>query len=59
VFGLYFVEPDTSAIRSEVLKRAELMPFFANRARCRIVMEASGSVHYWAGQIGAFVTTSG
>ncbi|MFL9912872.1 IS110 family RNA-guided transposase [Paraburkholderia sp. RL17-337-BIB-A] len=53
VFQVHFVEPDTGAIHSKVLKRAQLKPFFANRARCRIVMEACGSAHHWARQLSA------
>jgi transposase len=53
VFQVHFVEPDTGAIRSKMLKRAQLIPFFANRARCRVVMEACGSAHHWARQFAA------
>jgi len=50
---VHFVEPDTGAIHSKVLKRAQLKPFFANRARCRVVMDACGSAHHWARQLAA------
>jgi transposase len=30
------------------LKRAQVLPFFANLAACRIGMEACGGAHYWA-----------
>jgi transposase len=53
VFQVHFVEPETGVIHSKVLKRTQLKPFFANRARCRIVMEACGSAHYWARQLAA------
>jgi transposase len=48
VFEVHLIEPETGAIHSKVLKRAQLKPFFANRARCRVVMEACGGAHHWA-----------
>ncbi|MEZ0604211.1 IS110 family transposase [Paraburkholderia sp. IW21] len=53
VFQVHFVEPDTGTVHSKVLKRTQLKPFFANRARCRVVMEACGSAHHWARQLAA------
>ncbi|MCO4880151.1 hypothetical protein VOI32_08870 [Paraburkholderia caribensis] len=40
VFQIHYVEPDTGTIRSKVLKRAQLVPFFANWPASRVVMEA-------------------
>jgi transposase len=51
VFQVHFVDSETGAIHSKVLKRAQLVPFFANRARSRVVMEACGSAHHWARQL--------
>jgi hypothetical protein len=34
-------------MHSKVLKRAQLVPFFANRPMSRVVMEACGSAHCW------------
>jgi transposase len=48
VFQIHYVEPQTGAIHSKVLKRAQLVPFFANRPASRVVMEACGSAHHWA-----------
>ena len=48
VFQIHYVEPVTGAIRSKVLKRAQLVPFFANRPATCVVMEACGSAHHWA-----------
>ena len=48
VFQIHYVDPETGAIHSKVLKRAQLVPFFANRPASRIVMEACGSAHHWA-----------
>jgi hypothetical protein len=59
VFQVHFVEPDTGTIHSKVLKRAQLMPFFANRARSRVVMEACGSAHHWPGSCRRSATMSG
>ena len=51
VFQVHFVDSDTGAIHSKVLKRAQLLPFFANRRVSRVVMEACGSAHHWARQL--------
>ncbi|WP_338927615.1 IS110 family transposase (plasmid) [Mycetohabitans endofungorum] len=48
VFQIHYVDPASGAIHSKVLKRAQLVPFFANRPASRVVMEACGSAHYWA-----------
>jgi len=48
VFQIHYVERVTGAIRSKVLKRAQLVPFFANRPATCVVMEACGSAHHWA-----------
>lgn len=48
VFQIHYVEPETGAIHSKILKRAQLEPFFANRPASRVVMEACGSAHHWA-----------
>jgi transposase len=51
VFQIHFVDSDTGAIHSKVLKRAQLLPFFANRPESRVVVEACGSAHHWARQL--------
>src|ERR1700742_707604 len=48
VFQIHYVDPETGAIHSKALKRAQLVPFFANRPASRVVMEACGSAHHWA-----------
>ena len=35
------------------LRRDEVVRFFAGLAPCRVAMEACGSAHYWARQVGA------
>ncbi|PCE30377.1 IS110 family RNA-guided transposase [Burkholderia ubonensis] len=52
VFQIHFVDTD-GAIHSKVLKRVQMLPFFANRPAARIVMEACGSAHHWARQLTA------
>lgn len=47
VFQIHFVDPD-GTIHSKVLKRAQMLPFFANRPAGRVVMEACGSARHWA-----------
>ncbi|SEC36906.1 transposase [Burkholderia sp. WP9] len=51
VFQIHFVDSDTGAIHNKALKRAQLLPFFANRPVSRVVMEACGSAHHWARQL--------
>ncbi|CBW77409.1 Transposase (plasmid) [Mycetohabitans rhizoxinica HKI 454] len=50
VFQIHFVDTD-GTIHSKALKRAQMLPFFANRPAARIVMEACGSAHHWARQL--------
>jgi transposase len=51
VFHIHFVDSETGAIHTKALKRAQLLPFFANRPVSRVVMEACGSAHHWARQL--------
>ncbi|MFB5148276.1 IS110 family transposase [Burkholderia orbicola] len=53
VFQIHFVDPD-GTIHSKMLKRAQMLPFFANRPASRIVMEACGSAHHWARVLARF-----
>ncbi|MGF6916752.1 transposase [Paraburkholderia sp. UCT70] len=48
VFQIHYVEPESCAIHGKVLKRAQLVPFFANRPASRVVIEACCSAHHWA-----------
>jgi hypothetical protein len=54
VFQTHYVEPDTGTIESKVLRRAQIVPFFANRPASRVVMEPCGSAH-----LGSCATTCG
>ncbi|PLP97241.1 IS110 family transposase [Cupriavidus pauculus] len=54
IFQVHFVEPDSGTIRSKPIKRAQLLPYFANLPPSRVVMEACGSAHYWARKFASF-----
>jgi transposase len=41
------------AVLKKQLKRAQVLPFFADLTPCRISMEACGSAHYWARKLQA------
>jgi transposase len=51
VFQLHTVEPDTGEIRRIKLRRAEMVPYFANHSPCVVAMEACGSSHHWGRQL--------
>jgi len=53
VMQVYWVDGETGEIGQRTLKRAQLVPFFANRPAARVVIEACGSAHYWARTLGA------
>jgi transposase len=48
VFQLYAVDLETGEVISKQLKRAQFLPWFANRAPCRVGMEACGGSQHWA-----------
>jgi transposase len=48
VFQLYTVDTVTGEVISKQLKRAQFLPWFANRAPCRVGMEACGGSQHWA-----------
>ncbi len=48
VFQLYGVNKQGQAILKKQLKRAQMLPYFANLPPCLIGMEACASAHYWA-----------
>ena len=52
VFQLHSVDPETGEITRLKLKRAEMLPFFASRQPAIVAMEACGSSHHWARQLG-------
>ena len=48
VFQVHGVDERAKACLKKQLKRAQVLPFFANLPPCLIGMEACGSAHYWA-----------
>lgn len=48
VFQVHGVDGRGKAVLKKALKRAQVLPFFANLQSCLIGMEACGSAHYWA-----------
>lgn len=48
VFQLHWIEQETGEIESLQLKREKFLGHFANRAPCRIGMEACGGAQHWA-----------
>jgi transposase len=53
VFQLHTVDPRTGEVERVKLRRAAVLPFFAQRASSLIAMEACGSAHHWARQLRA------
>ena len=47
IFQLHWVEPDSGTIERLKLKRAQVLPWFANREPALVVMEACGGAHEW------------
>ena len=54
VFQVHGADEKGKAVLKKQLKRAQMLPFFANLTTCRIGMEACGSAHYWARKLQAF-----
>lgn len=52
VFELAISEVPGRVSARRRLKRAEMMPFFAQLARATVLLEACGSAHHWARSIG-------
>lgn len=48
VFQVHGADDTGRAVLRKQLKRAQMLPFFARLAPCRIGLEACGSAHYWA-----------
>jgi transposase len=53
VFQVHGADDKGRAVMRKQLKRAQVLPFFANLTPCRIGMEACGSAHYWARKLQA------
>jgi transposase len=48
VFQIHGVDSESKVVITKSLKRAQMVPFFANLPPCLVGMEACGSAHYWA-----------
>lgn len=53
VFQVHGADERGRPVLKKQLKRAQLLPFFANLVPCKIGMEACGSAHYWARKLQA------
>ena len=53
VFQVHGADEKGRAVLKKQLKRAQVLPFFANLVPCKIGMEACGSAHYWARKLQA------
>ncbi|PKO72199.1 MAG: IS110 family transposase [Betaproteobacteria bacterium HGW-Betaproteobacteria-14] len=53
VFQVHGTDDKGRAVLRKQLKRAQMLPFFANLPPCRIGLEACGSTHYWAKKLQA------
>jgi transposase len=51
VFQLHWVEPETGTIERLKLKRAQVLPWFANREPSLVMLEACGGAHEWGRQL--------
>lgn len=47
VMQVHWVDRDSAEVHRRMLKRSQLVPFFACQAPGRVVLEACGSGHYW------------
>ena len=53
VFQVHGADGRGKAVVKKTLKRAQMLPYFANLPPCLIGMEACGSAHYWARKLEA------
>lgn len=53
VFQVHAVDERGQVVLRKTLRRSEVLRFFANFRACLIGMEACGSAHYWARELGA------
>lgn len=52
VFGVHAAGSDGSVVLRRKLSRGQLVPFFTERPKCTVAMEACATAHYWAREIG-------
>ena len=53
VFHVVCCDKNGKIIRKKMLKRSQVLSYFANLTACLVGMEACGSAHYWARQLSA------
>jgi transposase len=53
IFQLHGVDANHRPVLRRQLRRTQMLPFFTKIPPCLVVMEACGSAHYWAREIGA------
>ena len=53
VFQIHAVDQDGRPVVRKKLRRAQVVPFFADLAPCLVGMEACASAHYWARELQA------
>lgn len=51
VFQLHWVDPETGSIERLKLKRAQVVPWFAERQPALVAMEACGGAHEWGREL--------
>ena len=54
VFQVHGADERGKAVVKKALKRAQVLPYFANLPPCLIGMEACGSAHHWARKLQVF-----
>ena len=52
VFQIHGIDHHGKTVLKKQLKRAQMAPFFVNLPPCLVGMEACGSAHHWAREIG-------
>ena len=58
VFQVHGVDAKGNVVLRKVLKREQMVAFFANHPACLMGMEACGSAHYWARKLQALGHTA-
>ena len=51
VFQVHAVDAEGHVVVRKALRRAQVLPFFAELASCLVGMEACGTSHYWAREL--------
>ena len=51
-FSAHCIDASGKAVKKAQLKRSQVIPFFAEKAPCAVGIEACGSAHHWAREIG-------